>query len=395
MKNIFLSLLITSNLFLNRIPTEINSIKNDQKIVELTGNDIGQSLASQYAYVYDYSNNQVLLDKNSTSRMYPASMTKLMTALLLAEHVTDWNQTITISYEMLAGLSEANASVVGWQIGATVNLRDVLYGILLPSGADAANATAFFVSGSIEDFVNLMNQRAIELEMNDSHFMNPTGLHDENHYSSCQDIAKLLKTCISNSEIYNALQAQNYTDSTGLSYSNTWQKMLEETSISANGLLGGKTGFTFEAKYCLASFGVVNDINVISVTGYGDGDFQNIIDASTIYNWLSSDYQKTTVLKSNDVIKTITLKHIFNEENFDVLSPITFYYDKENSSTITIDCDIPDSIDFTNNEQTYDCNIKIYENDIEIKSIPIKIKINKETNLLNRIIISIKSFFNK
>ena len=161
--------------------------------------ETSQSIVSEKAYVYDFETGQVLLDKGSTDRIYPASMTKIMTALVALNSGYDLSTPVTITSAMVEGLAEANASIVGYYIGDTPTMMDLLYGTILPSGADAVNALAYTIAGSIDSYVNMMNQEAQKLGMNDTHFVTPTGLHDDNHYSTCRDIAILqLPLSISN-----------------------------------------------------------------------------------------------------------------------------------------------------------------------------------------------------
>ena len=118
-----------------------------------------QDLTSDYAIVLDSDTGQILSEKNADEKMYPASMTKMMTALVAIEQITDPNETVTITSEMLKGLTEANASVAGFMAGDAPTMLDLLYGVALPSGADASNAFAFHFEGSVEAYVEKMNQK--------------------------------------------------------------------------------------------------------------------------------------------------------------------------------------------------------------------------------------------
>lgn len=396
MKNVFLSLTLLTSLWTGNVQTKIDEpVDSIIEVSYLYGADVSPTLQSQYAYVYDYTNNQVLLDKASTERMYPASMTKLMSALLLAEHVTDWNAQITITEEMVAGLREANASMVDWGVGAVVDMNALLYGMMLPSGADACYAAAFVVSGNIESFVDLMNQKASELCMKDTHFTNPTGLHDDNHYSTCQDIAKLMKACIDNDAIRTATETYYYEDIAGGTYYSTWAKSLEQAGQSANGLLGGKTGYTEQGMRCFASFGEMNGMKIISVTGHAEPIYSNLTDAATIYNWLSSDYSCKVVLQGEETVKMVTLEHVFGEEETNVIAPSTISYDVENSSNISIDCDIPDTITVLAEDQIIEGTITIYENETVITNVPVQLTVESESNVIAKLVRIVQSLFNK
>lgn len=390
MKKYWIYLLLISSIF-SYTPTFAN---NEIAIVETTpalGTDISATLGSSYAYVIDYSNGQILLDKSSEERIYPASMTKLMTALLFVENVTDWSQTVTITEEMLAGLQEANASCVGYSVGDTPDFLSVLNGILLPSGADAVNAAAFVVSGSVEAFVQKMNEKAQELGMTDTNFVNPTGLHDDNHYSTCRDIAILLENCIQNETLRNTMQTDTYTDNLGYVMKNSWKSLQEYSATSTPGLLGGKTGYTLEAVNCFASFGEVNGMKIIAVTDHAEETAGNLIDASTIYNWLTNDYSRKVALLGETCVKSVTLEHVFGTEEIDVSAPTTIEMDIENSSVITITCDIPDTIKVEDYEQTYDGNITIFENGNVLTTISVQLVVPKEANIIASIVRKIQN----
>lgn len=232
------------------------------------------SITSEYAAVMDDETGRIVADKNGTERMYPASLTKMMTAIVTIENEPDLNKTVEISYDMIAGLYEENASVAGFEAGDEPTVRDILYGMALPSGADACNAAAYDIAGSIDGFVDLMNQEAQKLGMNSTHFTNTTGLHDDNHYTTAEDLAKLLRYCISN-EIFTEIFSTPYYTTTALNshpYGITMQSTISKSEtyygIEIPGLIGGKTGFTYEAGKCLASWSKVGERTIIIITGH-------------------------------------------------------------------------------------------------------------------------------
>lgn len=356
--------------------------------------DIAAGLVSGNALVYDYDTDQVLLNRNADTKIYPASMTKLMTALLFAENVTDWNETITITDEMLAGLYEANASVVGYGVGSAPDMNSILYGILLPSGADAVNAAAIYVSGDIAAFVDLMNAKAAELGMDQTHFANPTGLHDDNHYSTCLDIAKLLKAAISNTAVKQAISTANYTDNLGITMDNTWYSSMLNAGLTVPGFTGGKTGYTDEAGHCLASFGTINDMDIITVTAEamtGYYSYDNISDAAALYNWLASDYSRKTILKGESVVKTVTIKHMFHDEEVNVIAPSSINLDTSNDAVITVDCTIPDEIECKSDTQEVSGEIIVSSNGTEIHRSNVQLTVPKEANWFAWLLLKIKS----
>lgn len=256
-----------------------------------------ESIISNYAYMIRVSDGQVMVDKNADSMMYPASMTKVMTALIAIENLPDLDEQITITSDMVYPFYEQEASMAGFCEGEIVTVRDLLYGILLPSGADACAAISTRVAGTESAFVDLMNQKAAELGLTGTHFSNCTGLHSEDHYMTCKDMAKLFEAAIQNPTFKEIITAHDYTCPAddyypeGLYFSSTMFKSLTSDTLS-NGavIMGGKTGTTDEAGYCLTSFAQYNNEIYILVTSGAmmddTGEHYNIADACSIYGAL-------------------------------------------------------------------------------------------------------------
>lgn len=140
-------------------------------LTELTASNI----SSEHAVLLDVENNTVLAQRDPDARIYPASMTKIMTLLVAAEHIENMDDTFTMTYEIIAPLIEAEASRAGFEEGETVSLKDLMYGIALPSGADATTAIAIYLCGSEDEFVKLMNEKVEELGLKNTHFTNASG----------------------------------------------------------------------------------------------------------------------------------------------------------------------------------------------------------------------------
>ena len=145
-------------------------------------------LNSPHAILLQADSGEVLAEKDADSTIYPASMTKMMTALLAIEANPDLDTPVTLPEEIFPALQAQNASLAGFQPGETATVRDLLYGAMLPSGAECCEALAREVSGSEEAFAARMNQKAAELGMTATHFCNPTGLHDPEHVSTVRDM---------------------------------------------------------------------------------------------------------------------------------------------------------------------------------------------------------------
>jgi D-alanyl-D-alanine carboxypeptidase len=264
------------------------------------------AVQSSYVYLLDRTNGQVLVDIRGEEKMYPASLTKMMTEIVAIENLPDLDQTILITAEMWSGLLEANASVAGFYEGSTPTVRDLLYGCALPSGADAVNALAYTIAGSVEGFVDLMNQKAEALGMSGTHFTNPTGLQDENHYSTARDLAILMDYCLENETFRQLIAAQTYTATTGLEMESSLWKNVDTgdgEGYSLPGLLGGKTGWTNSAGRCLASAADINGMELVLITGNAPAG-GNFADAETLYGWLQDNYARREILTAGEDLGT-------------------------------------------------------------------------------------------
>ena len=181
-------------------------------------------------------------------------------------------------------------------------MRSLLYGVLLPSGADACLTLAERISGSEESFVQMMNEKAAELGLEGTHFMNCTGLHDSQHYTTCADVAELMRYCLQNETFRTIISTRSYTTEatsahpSGVTMYDSMFTKFDNSGISttmANGLSvqGGKTGFTDEAGQCLASFGSLNGMEYILVTtgapAQNGSEIMSVRDAETIYSRIS------------------------------------------------------------------------------------------------------------
>lgn len=257
------------------------------------GNINLNTLYSPYAVLVDLESGNVLAEQNSAERMYPASLTKIMTALIAIEETEDMEQTTTLPSDIFPSLYEENASLAGFQPGETVTWKDLLYGVMLPSGAECCLTFARQIAGSEGAFVDLMNKKAEELGMNDTHFANATGLQDKKHYSTVRDIAVLLRYALENDTFRQVFTARRYSvlptayHSEGFTFYNTMFQAMDNAGISDDDILGGKTGYTEKAGLCLASLAEINDREYILVTAKADGNHYtepyHVIDAENVY----------------------------------------------------------------------------------------------------------------
>lgn len=263
-----------------------------------------QSVSSEYlhsahAILIRAEDGAVMMDKAASEQAYPASITKVMTAILAIENLTDLDEQLTVPEDMFPELTEQGASVAGFDPYEQVSVRSLLYGVLLPSGADACITLADQIAGSEEGFVQMMNDKAAELGMANTHFVNCTGLHDSQHYTTCEDLAILMRYCLENDTFRTIITSRSYTTEatsahpSGITMYDSMFTKFDNSGISttmSNGLTveGGKTGFTDEAGQCLASFGSLNGSEYILVTMGAPAqlasEIMSVQDAETVYS---------------------------------------------------------------------------------------------------------------
>ena len=250
-------------------------------------------LYSPQAVLADAGTGQVLGSRNENQRVYPASLTKIMTVLVGLEHIEDLNGTASVPADIYQDLYEEGASMAGFQPGESVTYRDLLYGALLPSGAECCLTLAKEIAGDEEAFASMMNEKADELGMSRTHFTNCTGLQNNRHYSTAGDIAKLLVYALKNPDFRQIFTTNTYTASPtashpdGLTFVSTLSQSLPDPSVTGGKILGGKTGYTEDAGLCLASLASINGREYILVTTGAPGDHEtepyHVLDAIKVY----------------------------------------------------------------------------------------------------------------
>ena len=371
---------------------------------EGTDDTLTDGLYSQYMIVVDADSDQVLAEKNSDERMYPASMTKMMTAIVAIENIKNYDETITITEEMIAGLAEENASRIAYSEGDEPVIRDLLYAVALPSAADATNALASKVAGGIDAYVDMMNQKAQQLGMNDTHFVNTSGLHDPDHYSTARDMAKLLNYCLQNdmfrdifsTEEYHLGAVESFPD--GIDIYSTAAVAAEKKEADISDMIGGKTGFTYEAGYCLAYWTQINKLNLIVVTGNAGGTMEDplhVVDAEETMRRLHGWHRKT-FFTAGEVMHTITVNHSFkHQEMIYIEAPEEFTLDLPEEWKTSVTCSLPDEVTTDFKEQEVTGALIVKGGDKVLYTKDFTITIPRERNFFARQWKRIKSWFSK
>lgn len=251
-------------------------------------------ITSSYAVFVDTEQDAILASRDAFARMVPASMTKVLTALVAAEHIENWDDTFTITIDITDYSFKNHCSNAGFDKDETVTIRDLLYGAILPSGADASLGLAVYVSGSQEAFVELMNEKLKELGVSEtSHFTNCVGLYDDNHYTTAYDMAVIMEAAIQNETCREVFSSRTYTTSPteqhpeGIDLSNWFVRRIEDKET--NGItVYGKTGYVDESGSCAVSFGTnENGRTYICVTANSGSKWWCINDHAKLYQELT------------------------------------------------------------------------------------------------------------
>ena len=283
-------------------------------------------LNSNNAILYNLNDNSVLYEKSSQEKTSIASMTKIMTAIVAIENIDNLDAKVKLTYADFSGLAAANASVAGFRSGEEVTYRDLLYGLMLSSGADAAQSLARNVSGTVDGFVALMNMKATELGCKNTHFVNTTGLDHVEHYSTVEDVAKIFQYAIKNKDFLEIVKSKTYTTSNGrLTFKSTIERAKSRYGLSMDYVLGGKTGTTGDAGYCLATIANYNGVDYMLVTAktiFPSSKPLNYLDAKTIYEYFMNNYSYKNVLSEKDKLVSIKTKYAKNDK-------VDFYANKE------------------------------------------------------------------
>ena len=238
-------------------------------------------LYSENALLIDLESNTVLVQKNADARIYPASMTKVMTVLVAAEHIENWDETFTMTQSIIDPLFLADASMAGFVHGEEVSMTELLYGAVLPSGAEATQALAIVTAGSEEAFAALMNEKAQELGLQDTHFVDASGLHDENHYTTLSDMAIIMQAALDNPHCREILTSVNHTSPAttqnpeGVAMTNRFLYRIRPQQTGNVDIQAAKTGYTAQAMNCCVSYGIMeNGRAAICVTAHAwTGDY--------------------------------------------------------------------------------------------------------------------------
>lgn len=352
-------------------------------------NALDLNISSKTAILYNLDNGEVLYEKNADEKVPIASLTKIMTALITLENIQDLNKQIILINNDFEGLIEANAVTAGFTKGEIVTYKDLLYGLLLPSGADAAKALARNVAGSEEKFIQKMNEKAKELNLKQTNFSTVIGLDDENNYSTAREISIIFKEALKNKDFKTIITTKEYTSSDGkIKFKSTIQSNAKKFEIDIPYILGGKTGTTTDAGLCLATIAKANNVNYMLVTTgalYDKKAPHHIEDAKTIYDYFINNYSNQKVVDKNKSFKTIKAKYTNNDTlKLYPSKDITIYLENDyNKNDIKYVYQGKDEITPFDKKGDTLGTLKIYYNDKLLDTQNITLKENLNFNISN------------
>ena len=281
------------------------------------------------AILIDTSSEKILYSKNENEKMYPASTTKILTAILTIENC-NLDDIVTVPYEAIASIPSGYA-VAALQPGEQLTVEQLLQLLLVHSANDAANVLAYHISGSIESFANLMNQKVLELGLQNTHFTNPSGTHDDNHYTTAYDLAIIMKYCMKNSEFrrlsdlkYCKIPATNKSEERVFNTTNELLTHNNSSDYYYKYAIAGKTGYTTQAKNCLVSVSNKDDLELICVVLsaglYPNNLSAKFVDTKSLFDYGYNNYTIRKLRERDAIATQIEINKASKEtQNLDLL----------------------------------------------------------------------------
>ena len=275
----------------------------------------GDAVESDAAICMDGNTGAVLYGKNIEKQEYPASITKIMTVLLALEN-GNLDDTVTFSENAVYSIEYGSAHL-GLTEGEELTLEQCLYGIMLASANEISNAVAEHIGGSVEKFADMMNQKAEELGCVNTHFVNPNGLHDDNHYTCAYDMALITQAAMKYDKFREIIHTQEYCyPETNLvkekRYFANHHGMLMDESRAYNGFIGGKTGYTDEAWNTLVSTAERDGMLLISVVLHANGQDIEYGNTKTVLDYGYNNFKEVQI---NNLDQTISDSEIVGIED--------------------------------------------------------------------------------
>lgn len=305
-KNNIGKLLIVLTLIIFILPFCIDTFSN----YVFADNTISKpEINAESALLVDNKTNKILYSKDENKRMFPASTTKILTAILVLEN-HNLNEKVTASYNAVMTIP-SGYSTASIQIEEELTVEQLLELLLVHSANDAANVLAEYTGGSIDSFVSMMNTKVNELGLSNTHFTNPYGLQDDNHYTTAHDLAIIMQYCLKNDDFRKiAGQASCAIPATNKSeprkYSSTNELLIAGNSNYYPNLIAGKTGYTSEAGECLVSAAYNDNLELIGVILNSNSRFK---DTRSLYNYGYKNFSIKNIVNEKDIITNVEVKN--------------------------------------------------------------------------------------
>ena len=286
-------------------------------------------IRSNAAILYEVTSGELVYEKNGKQKAYPASTTKIMTALLALENC-EMDEPVTVTRAALNTVSPGS-SIAGLQNGEVLSMYEMLECLLVASGNDAASVIAVHIGGTVAQFVEMMNERSRELGCTSTHYTNPSGLHDEEHYTTAEDLLKVTVEAMKHPEFVEIVGSAQVTipETNKVDhprYFNNTNQLISQAVTSVNlysKATGIKTGHTTPAGYCLVSSAENGDLSYIAVVlgGYIDentGRNYSYVDSINLFLWGFSDFKYRTIVSTSDLVKELEVD-LAKEKDFVIL----------------------------------------------------------------------------
>lgn len=331
-------------------------------------------ITGEYVSLYNMNEDILLYSKNDTKKTSIASLTKMMTTLVAIEEIDNLDKIVTIKerdFEGTVGYSKA-----GFKVGDKVTYRDLLYGIILPSGADAVNAVVNNTLG-YDKFIKKMNETAKKIGMNDTSYANPVGKDDENNYSTSNDLAKLLKYALKNETFKTIFTTKNYKTSNGINLESTVNRY--ENILNTNEIKGAKSGFTKDAGRCLASITTLNNVDylLVVINSSTISPYNAVKDTITIYDYYNNNYGYKNIINDDTFIKEIPVD-FSKEKTYKITGNENIEKYLKNNTEVTYKYVGSDKITFNTKKGSKLGVVKIYDGDVLLATSNVYLENNIE-----------------
>ena len=356
------------------------------------------------ALIYDMTDNKLLYELNTKEQRSIASLTKIVTTITALESIDDLTDEVTITNSMLSKV-RWDASIAGLKAGETYTYEDLLYASILPSGADATISLAISTSGSIDNFVKKMNELTDRIGMTNSNFVNVHGLDEKGHYSTAEDIHKLLMYCLKNPKFKEIYTTKEYQLSTGKIVKSTVKTTGNRIGKDTSRILGSKTGFTLGAGLCMSAI-INSDNHEILIITLGatpnTGNTYHVLDTLELINFIDDSYNIETISKKDTKLISIPVS-LSKIDTYDIKTTkdITKFLEKDyDKSLIKVEYKGKEKLSYKDKLNTkigtitYTYNLEIISTEevilnIEIKPDYIKILLKYKYYILGFILIII------